>query len=89
MTELLMLLMGLAAHFIKDMARIRKETGRLITPRDYWLMYPYQSLLCIIGAVAGYLIMYETGQLSGVNAFGIGYLANSIADIIGKRGVLK
>jgi hypothetical protein len=33
--------------------------------------------------------MHETGQLSGINAFGIGYMANSIADIIGKRAGAK
>lgn len=89
MTEIIthpiaMLFYGLAAHFLKDMARLAKE-GQRMGLADYWLAFPYQSGISMIGAVAGFAALQEAGHLSGITAFGVGYMANSVADVIGKR----
>lgn len=79
-----MLLLGLATHFIKAMMQIMKD-GKPITPICYWRDYPYQSSLSLIGAVVGFVALRETGNLSLITAFGVGYMANSVADILGSR----
>lgn len=81
---LAMLVYGLASHFLKDMARLAKE-GQPLGLLDYWGRFPYQSGISLVGAVAGFAALAEAGQLTGITAFGIGYMANSVADIIGKR----
>lgn len=80
-----MLALGLAAHFCKELARINKEAGAVPHPIRYWSRYPYQTALCVIGALVGFLSLYETGQLTGLTAFGCGWMANSMADVVGKR----
>ena len=79
-----MMLLGLAVHFIKVMMTIMKD-GQPITPIAYWKDYPYQSALSLIGAVVGFVALKETGNLSLITAFGVGYMANSVADILGSR----
>lgn len=81
----IMLALGLAAHFCKELARINKETGAVPHAVRYWSRHPYQTALCIIGALVGFFALYETQQLTGLTAFGCGWMANSMADIIGKR----
>lgn len=81
----IMLLLGLSTHLLKDLARIQIETGTPPHPIRYWSRNPYQTLICVIGAAAGYFALQETGQLTGLTAFGMGYMANSVADILGKR----
>lgn len=89
MTELLvhpfaMLCYGLAAHFLKHMSQ-QRVSGKPITPRAYWLAHPYHSALSVVGALAGYAALIEAGQLTGLTAFGVGYMANSMADVLGQR----
>ena len=84
----LMLLCGLASHFLKDLIRVKSEKGK-ISIKKYWMDNPYQNLLCVVGAVAGYVALESTGQLTVVTSFGVGYVANSVADMIGKRSLEK
>ena len=84
MTEPLMLILGVLAHFFKALAQIRVN-GHPINPIKYWLDHPYHSALTVIGAIVGYVALMETGQLTAINAFGIGFMANSVADVIGSR----
>lgn len=80
-----MLTLGLASHYLKELARITKEDGKPPHPSHYWINYPYQSILSVTGSLAGFIMLYESGQISALTAFGIGYMADSAADIIGKR----
>lgn len=79
---------GLLTHFLKDIVRIKKESG-FITPKQYWAKHPYQTTLAIIGATVGFIALSSTGQLTPITAFGVGYMANSVADTIGKRSIDK
>lgn len=85
---LFMLFLGLASHFLKDLIRLAAE-GNMLTLRQYWLKNPYQTVLSIIGAIVGYVALGSSGQLTALTAFGAGYMANSVADLIGKRTTAK
>jgi hypothetical protein len=79
-----MAICGLLTHFLKDLMRIRAEKDK-ISLYEYWVMYPYQTLLSLIGTVVGIVALEEMSQLSSLTAFGAGYMSNSVADVIGKR----
>jgi len=82
-----MLIYGLLTHFLKDLVRLQSEGQKKLYLIPYWIKFPHQSLIALVGAVAGYSALIETNQLSGLTAFGVGYMANSIADTLGKRTV--
>jgi hypothetical protein len=86
--ELLMVLCGLLVHFLKDLVRLKAE-GAFLTPLQYWRKYPYQTLFCVIGAVVGVVALNEAQQLTPITAFAVGYMSNSVADMIGKRGTVR
>lgn len=83
---IIMVVGGLLTHFLKDIIRIKKESG-FITLKQYWAKHPYQTALAIIGAIVGFIALSSTGQLTPITAFGVGYMANSVADTIGKRSI--
>ena len=85
---LLMAFLGLATHFLKAMMEIKLSKAD-ITFSEYWKTKPYQSLLSVIGCIVGYISLDSMGQLTSLTAFGVGYMANSMADIIGSRTVKK
>jgi len=78
---------GLLIHFMKDMIRISIETKKRPTPIQYWMGNPYQSLISVLGCVVGFIYLQDTAQLSASTAFIVGYMSNSVADMIGKRGI--
>jgi len=80
-----MAILGFVAHVIKKIMRVRRD-GHLLSPLAYFGQYPYQSIFALIGAIAGVGALHATGMLNAVSAFSAGYMANSIADILGKRG---
>ncbi len=76
--------LGLATHFLKALISAR-VSGNPISPVQYWKQYPYQSALAIIGAVVGLIVLHEANQLNLASAYGVGFMANSVPDIIGVR----
>ena len=90
----LMLFYGLMVHFArKRMASATHNTGKIICLADYWRTAPLQSLVSVISAFVGYVVFVgvetpTTGQtldLARMSAFGIGYMADNMADAIGER----
>lgn len=79
-----MLVLGLATHFLVDVIALRK-TDPSAGFKSYWTANPYQSALSIIGALVGYAVLDGMGELTLVTAYGVGYMANSVPDVIGKR----
>lgn len=87
--------LGLILHFLLDILRIKNEEGTTLTIRQYWQLYPIQSCISIISCLVGYTILLISGQfdpevgrqLAAYAAFSVGYMSNSIADKIGKRGI--
>lgn len=82
-----MLIYGLLTHFLFEFARLAAENE----PRNI-LCYLFgttrrmvQSAISIIGALAGYAALFHSGDLSPITAFGVGYMANTVPDLLGKR----
>lgn len=93
----MMLIYGLAAHFLKALGQIKKNTGVLITPRQYYLSNPYQTALAFIGSIVGYAIFIpdidnpapDVARVILATAFTIGYMADSVVDMVGQRSGLN
>lgn len=84
-----MLLLGLIAHFLKHLMKVKKDGGVILTPRQYWVKNPYHSSLALVGAVAGFIALLSLGQLTPILALGLGYMADSVPDAIGSRTLDK
>jgi len=79
-----MLVLGVLTHFCQVLSTSYVD-GRPIKPIRYWRMYPYHSILAVIAAVVGYAALDATGRLDALSAFGAGYMANSLSDLLGTR----
>ncbi len=91
---LIMLFYGLLIHFArKRIASASHETDSTVCLADYWRKSPLQSLVSIIGAFVGFVVFIgidlptdgKSLDLARMSAFGIGYMADNIADGIGER----
>jgi hypothetical protein len=81
-----MLLMGVAVHWLKGMITARRVTDmQPISVGAYWGTYWPESLVALFSSIAGYVFLIDSHNLTALNAFGIGYIANSLADMIGNR----
>lgn len=85
-----MLIFGVLAHFLKFLIQLKRD-GKRISPIKYITSNPLETSFAIIGACVGFIALLQFGKLDPVNAFGIGYMANSIADVLGGRakGAIK
>lgn len=83
-----MALVGFTAHVVKKIMRVRRD-GHAVSPWTYVRMYPYQTLFALLGTVAGLGSLHATGMLNTVSAFAVGYMSNSVADMLGKKGLPK
>lgn len=81
---IVLLLLGLATHFLKRVVEER-AAGRIISLRTYWVEHPYHSALAVASAVAGFVLLYGTAELTRITAWGLGYMADSAAGMLGKR----
>lgn len=99
-----MLVYGLVFHFLKAMGEIKKNTGTLIGPRQYYMQNPYQTGMSFIGAVVGFVLLvpelpdpktvpkqaYDALVTSAlIMSFMVGYMADSVVDVIGQRSGLN
>lgn len=87
MTHLLpfaMLLAGHAAHLLKKLIEVRQQ-GHPLSLAGFLRLRPYKSALALLGSVAGYLLLAEHGSPSLVAAFGVGYAADSMLEVIGAK----
>ena len=81
-----MLLMGVAVHWLKSMITARRaQDMQTLSVSVYWLRFWPESLVALFSGIAGYAFLIDSGNLTVINAVGIGYMANSIADVIGNR----
>lgn len=88
-----LMLMGLASHFGRKMlAAATHSTGNMPCITDLWKKQPIQTFLSLVGATAGYVLFAHfpdfndmAPQIQNVvrgTAFGIGFMADSVADAI-------
>lgn len=88
LVQLFMLLAGMLAHFLKKVIEERRA-GRLVTLKAYWLANPYATAFSVLGAVAGFVALAGTAELTKLTAFGLGYACDSAASMVGERGAKK
>ncbi|WP_280565283.1 hypothetical protein [Chromohalobacter sp. 48-RD10] len=79
-----MLLLGLATHVLKKFMEMRQQLEAL-TLIAYLKARPYKSVMATIGAMAGYLLLADASVPSLVSAFGVGYAADSMLEIVGAK----
>lgn len=84
----LLLICGMASHFLKKVVEARAN-GEIITLRRYFADHPYQTVLSVVSGLVGFFALYGTAELTKVTAFGLGYMCNSVADVIGSRATKK
>ncbi len=82
-----MAILGLVAHACKKMARIKREKNSPMAPTQYLRTHPYQTVTAVIGLIVGMVILRDIGELTALNAFTLGYMANSVADLLGNRSL--
>lgn len=82
-----MLVYGVLMHATKTMAEAQLNDQKLMMPWQYLARWPYAAAFTFLSALAGYAALYGTEELTRINAFGLGYMANSVADVIGRRGI--
>jgi len=83
-----MALLGLLAHACKKMARVKRDGHKNMNPITYVRQYPYQTVTAFIGMIVGLVVLKDTGELTALNSFTLGYMANSAVDIMGKKSAL-
>ena len=94
------LLYGLITHFgRKILAAATHGTDNLPSITDYWKKNRLNSLLSLIGAMVGYGLMAhfpdfdqmapEIQNVVRGTAFGIGFMADNIADAVGQKALRK
>lgn len=80
----LLLVAGLLCHFLKKVIEIRRG-GEKISLLHYWIHNPHHAALSLIAAAAAFLLLYGTPEMTRSVAFAIGYAADSVAGMIGRR----
>lgn len=81
--------LGLIAHQLTILAEMSQAHGSLVTPYDYIKKRPYKFSLSVIGAIVGYMVLQQMGELTLLTAFGVGYIANDSIDRAGKLTAAK
>lgn len=81
--------LGLIAHQLSILAEMSQADGKMITPLAYIKRRPYKFSLSVIGAIVGYVVLLQLGELTPITAFGVGYIANDSIDRVGKITAVK
>jgi hypothetical protein len=82
----LLMLIGVFCHFCKDMVKLKAD-GLIMTPVKYWTDNKWQTCLSVAGVIAFYFI--AQAELTRLTCFAAGFMCNSLADILGSRGMGK
>lgn len=91
-----LMLLGLLSHFgRKVLAAATHGTENRPCFTDYWKKNPIQTALSLSGAIAGYAMFAhfpdfdkmgpEIQNVVRVTAFGIGFMADNVADAVGTK----
>lgn len=79
-----MLVYGMACNLLFMLAEESKQNGEPVDWREVLGRRRYRTPLGIIASLAGALILYKTGQLSALSAFGVGYMGTDVLDRLGQ-----
>jgi uncharacterized BrkB/YihY/UPF0761 family membrane protein len=81
-----LLLLGVFTHFLKRVVEEWKQ-GNKVTIRAYFINYPYHTALSITASLTGFFLLYGTADMTRVVAWALGYMGDSVAEVIGSRRV--
>jgi len=92
------LIIGVLTHFGRKVIASRlHESDKIPCITDYWRKNPVQSALAVLGAYAGYGLFVagpdfdkadpQLINMARMTAFGVGYMADNIADAIGAKAM--
>ena len=71
------MLLGVVAHMVKKLAELNKK-GILISPSNYFMKYPYQTILAVLGGLAGFFMLVSMGDTTVITYILTGYTADSV-----------
>jgi predicted lipoprotein len=82
----IMMLLGIVSHTLKEVIKQRRkdiQEGKkaLTTLKTYLYQRRYSVIVMIIGSLVGFVVLYQMNELTALNAFGLGYIANSIGEL--------
>lgn len=84
----LMSVMGVITHWLKQIAMTKRQNVPSMAPisiKEYWVTNWPETVTAFTSTIAGVALLHELGYVTPVAAFGVGYLGNSVADLIGGR----
>lgn len=85
MIEIGLLVLGIVAHWGKKLMEIHQETGRLMTPAEYFRAQPYRVIWTTLLAVGAGIALYSMGELTPVTAIVYGFACDSVAGMLKRR----
>lgn len=94
----MMLIYGIGIHFLRKMAAAKMHsTGSTPCITDLWKQQPFQTAISLMSAGIGYVVLVHAPDFSDlspqvqnmvrINAFGIGFMCDSVADAIGEKAI--
>lgn len=69
-----MLLYGMVANMLGILEDASSQQKEPVHPVEFFRRRPYRFALGIIAGLAGYGALADTGQLTAIAAFGVGYM---------------
>lgn len=85
MTEIVLLFVGVVAHWAKKMMELRQETGEAFTPLEYLRLQPYRIVWTTLLAVGAGVALHSMGELTPILALATGFCADSAAGMLKRR----
>lgn len=82
--EIALLVVGIAAHWIKKLIESR-QSGDKVGPIEAFKERPYHVLKVTLVALAGGIALFEMGQLNAISALLFGYFADSAPAALKRR----
>lgn len=83
-TLAVMVVFGLAAHFLAKLIELRR-TDPTLTAKRYWQARPYQVAYSVVSAAAAGFVLFRLGELTLLGALAVGYMSDSVMDKLTRR----
>lgn len=85
---ILMALAGVGTHWLKQIIMMRSNSPAGLKPigfKMYWITCWPESLVALLSTIGGIAFMHESGMLTHAMSYAVGYMGNSMADMLGGR----
>lgn len=85
---IVLLVLGTVSHFLKKVVEAWRQ-GEKITLKQYFISNPYQTIFSIVISLTGFFLLYGSPDLTRITAWAVGFLGDSLAEVIGDRSKVK